>query len=1211
MKNAGLLCALLLVLSTLAWAQTSADPWTTDPAAEIADVSGQITAYQQAGQEVPADLMNRLTELERQEFSRHHDISTLDQGAEDCASATVIPASNPMTYCDMGIMGQTEDCNLNGTSPTLATYRDIFYSFTPIVSGDYIITTCGSIGNTALNVWQDACCSGTRMTCDNDSCTVGLDARRRVALSAGTTYYLEIGYTLTTQAADAYYFNVTGPIPTTPTVPSNDLCSGAAALTPPATVVGTTWGAGNDTMATCVDATVCLYGGVWYTVVGDGHRITASTDNDCSTFNTIIKVYSGDCGSPVCVGGNDNVSANPGNSLSSYTWCGEVGVTYYVGVGVSGTAAQAANQAYRGPFTLAVTVDTTVCSCSALTLCGTPVETEPNNTCATFDAIQLNCGSVVYARHCPESDSDFYKFTVPAGYAMTVTVYDGEGCTTYPPTQVTMKLYRSTCAAVGANFNTAKTISRCGLTTDSMMYICVLDAGAATPVNRIQYKIEATCLAPVTNDLCADAIPVGIPSATAGQTACGATTDAAPTCVGLTPASPGVWYKLVGNGHVLTADACQSDFNNRINVYGGDCDNLVCVGSNNDGCTSGPNTQGASVTWCSVIGETYFILVYGNSSAIYGNFTLTIADGDPCGPADNDLCANAQLVSIPSATAGTISWCSIDTVPSCYAVPAAPGVWYKLMGNGHLVSVDACISDFNNTISVFQGPDCDHLTCVGGDADSCDSPNTLGAKFTWCTHTGVTYWVLVFGASSTVTTGTFTFTVSDLGPCDQNDFCDGAILVDVPSVTDGTTQWYSSDYPAAPTCYYNPTGKGGWYKVIGNGHQLSADLCINYDPAFNSIIMVYGGDCDSLYCINWGWGCPTGIPIVTWCSEPGVEYHVLVTGFLTSWGAFTLTIYDGECCVFTDYCANPILVSHEATYLNTASSCCATNPVPTIAGNPSGPDVIYRFSTLTASAVNSFTASGSGDNQIILFTGCADPVGTAIAQADNGGPGVSEVLSNVPLPPGIYYVGTSLRGTDCGSITLHIVSDVILPVNLQTAEAIPGDGSVTLRWTTASENDNDHFEIVRDGRMIGRIAGAGTSPARHDYSWTEEGLNNGTTYTYTLRSVGVTGRAADLATLSATPNFAAGEVTEYALHQNYPNPFNPVTTIAFDLLEAGNVSLKVYNLVGQEVRTVASGMMPKGRHTVSFDAAALPSGIYLYRIEVNGFVAEKKMLLMK
>ena len=98
---------------------------------------------------------------------------------------------------------------------------------------------------------------------------------------------------------------------------------------------------------------------------------------------------------------------------------------------------------------------------------------------------------------------------------------------------------------------------------------------------------------------------------------------------------------------------------------------------------------------------------------------------------------------------------------------------------------------------------------------------------------------------------------------------------------------------------------------------------------------------------------------------------------------------------------------------------------------------------------------------------------------------------------------------------------------------------------------------------------------------------------------------------SATPSINAAVVTEYALHQNYPNPFNPTTTLSFDLMESGFASLKVYNLMGQEVVTVVSGIMERGRHVAVFDAADLPSGIYIYRLEASDFMEQKKMMLMK
>ncbi len=87
--------------------------------------------------------------------------------------------------------------------------------------------------------------------------------------------------------------------------------------------------------------------------------------------------------------------------------------------------------------------------------------------------------------------------------------------------------------------------------------------------------------------------------------------------------------------------------------------------------------------------------------------------------------------------------------------------------------------------------------------------------------------------------------------------------------------------------------------------------------------------------------------------------------------------------------------------------------------------------------------------------------------------------------------------------------------------------------------------------------------------------------------------------------------TEFALYQNFPNPFNPTTNIKFALPKESNVTLKIYNVLGQEVETLISKVMPAGYHTVDFNATKLSSGMYIYRIEADNFVQVKKMLLMK
>ncbi|MBL1212248.1 MAG: T9SS C-terminal target domain-containing protein [Ignavibacteriae bacterium] len=95
----------------------------------------------------------------------------------------------------------------------------------------------------------------------------------------------------------------------------------------------------------------------------------------------------------------------------------------------------------------------------------------------------------------------------------------------------------------------------------------------------------------------------------------------------------------------------------------------------------------------------------------------------------------------------------------------------------------------------------------------------------------------------------------------------------------------------------------------------------------------------------------------------------------------------------------------------------------------------------------------------------------------------------------------------------------------------------------------------------------------------------------------------------------AGEITTYDLSQNYPNPFNPTTTIKYQLPNAGNVSLKIYDVLGAEVMTLVNTTQAKGRYEVKFDASSvsrrISSGVYIYRIQANDYVASRKMMLLK
>ena len=87
--------------------------------------------------------------------------------------------------------------------------------------------------------------------------------------------------------------------------------------------------------------------------------------------------------------------------------------------------------------------------------------------------------------------------------------------------------------------------------------------------------------------------------------------------------------------------------------------------------------------------------------------------------------------------------------------------------------------------------------------------------------------------------------------------------------------------------------------------------------------------------------------------------------------------------------------------------------------------------------------------------------------------------------------------------------------------------------------------------------------------------------------------------------------TNYKLFQNYPNPFNPITRISYNIPKQGLVSLKIYDILGREVKELVNEIKSQGSYSVDFNASGLPSGVYLYRIKSEGFTETKRMLLIK
>jgi hypothetical protein len=87
--------------------------------------------------------------------------------------------------------------------------------------------------------------------------------------------------------------------------------------------------------------------------------------------------------------------------------------------------------------------------------------------------------------------------------------------------------------------------------------------------------------------------------------------------------------------------------------------------------------------------------------------------------------------------------------------------------------------------------------------------------------------------------------------------------------------------------------------------------------------------------------------------------------------------------------------------------------------------------------------------------------------------------------------------------------------------------------------------------------------------------------------------------------------TEFSLSQNYPNPFNPSTSIQYAVSSRQFVTLKVYDVLGNEIATLVNEEKPAGEYEVEFDAIDLPSGIYFYQLKAGNYIETKKMILLK
>jgi hypothetical protein len=291
--------------------------------------------------------------------------------------------------------------------------------------------------------------------------------------------------------------------------------------------------------------------------------------------------------------------------------------------------------------------------------------------------------------------------------------------------------------------------------------------------------------------------------------------------------------------------------------------------------------------------------------------------------------------------------------------------------------------------------------------------------------------------------------------------------------------------------------------------------------------------------------------------------------------------------------------------------------------HPMFTDTIYQQGVTYLMVVKyDFATGDTASANASLYVFKAGDDWTAEPGSPNAGPSYTsspQFPANISGAPEISFVGLRQGTVNTAPFVvidgIHVSTtwqSLNLPVELTSFNAVSAGKSVELAWSTATEVNNSGFAVERKTAtsayaQVAFVAGNGTSNVGHHYSYTDA-VSAGT-YTYRLKQIDHDGKFEYSKAVEATVGLTPGD---YALSQNYPNPFNPTTVITFAVKTDQKASMKVYNMLGQEVMTLFDGVAKADQlNHVQFNASSLSSGTYFYILQTNDTRQVKKMVLLK
>jgi hypothetical protein len=556
---------------------------------------------------------------------------------------------------------------------------------------------------------------------------------------------------------------------------------------------------------------------MWYSVIGSGSGIRASTCNTESGFVARLAVYIGDCENLICIDGGDE---NCGDQ-SSVAWFGEDGTEYFILV--EGLESRV------GEFNLTLQEVLTASSSD----CNSPFLVPLDGVSIIGSTENAQIEDVGFCQNTDLAAPSAWYSVQGTGATMVAST-----CNSQSDNFSKLEIYSGSCSSLSCpnvtKYSCGNQMQLTWVSSPDEVYLLQV-YGSGNPGEDI-FALEVEEV-PVNYE-CVGAADLIVASTVRGTTK-------APAVDGATGCSDsnehGAWYKIDPRADLnLTLSAC-SDITNflpQLSLYqGSTCGQLSCVAVNN----GIPCGDGSFITWNASSSEVYYLLVQGAGSTEFGNFELTLG-------IENDICdSSIGPVAIGIPVSGSTRLANIDKGDlSCFESGVSvqgPGVWYSVSGTNSLLKATTCSSETNydSKISVFEGAECSSLRCIAGNDndEECGSESSV----TWFASQEEIYHILVHGYEP----GDFVLQLSEA----ESDSCATAfpipLIEESNQVVGGTS--LSQGYVERCTGEVSTNQPGTWFTFRGTGGLVQLDGCASgsYFSQVSSL-SVYGDSCSSLSC---------------------------------------------------------------------------------------------------------------------------------------------------------------------------------------------------------------------------------------------------------------------------------------------------------------------------------------------------------------------------